>query len=368
MRKHNPSNERIKRTYLVFEKEARRQSEATIDSIAKSLSRFEEYTNYKDFKRFHFEQAVAFKRHLASQLNQQTGKPLSKSTISITLRHLKRFFEWLSQQPGYKSGFSYSDAEYFNLSEKDARVASSKRPTQVPTVDQIKHVLSVMPVETDIDLRNRALIAFTLLTGTRDSATASLKLKHVNVKERYVFQDAREVDVKFGKTFITYFFQIDEYITQTFLDWVSHLREDLFLSDTDPLFPATETQIGIENRQFEACGLSRRHWKSTGPIRTIFRRAFEAAGLPYFNPHSFRSTLASYGEIACRSPEEFKAWSQNLGHEGVLTTFTSYGEVSRHRQAEIIRSASLYKLGAQEELAELANRLIQVARQVDTDG
>jgi hypothetical protein len=40
-------------------------------------------------------------------------------------------------------------------------------------------------------------------------------------------------------------------------------------------------------------------------------------------------------EAVCRTPEDFKAWSQNLGHEGVLTTFTSYGQVASHRQAEI---------------------------------
>jgi hypothetical protein len=48
--------------------------------------------------------------------------------------------------------------------------------------------------------------------------------------------------------------------------------------------------------------------------------------------------LAGLGEKLCGSAEEFKAWSQNMGHEGVLTTFTSYGEVSRERQAHIIRS------------------------------
>ena len=37
------------------------------------------------------------------------------------------------------------------------------------------------------------------------------------------------------------------------------------------------------------------------------------------------------------SPEEMKAWSQNLGHADVLTTFTSYGQVPTHRQGEIIR-------------------------------
>jgi integrase len=59
-----------------------------------------------------------------------------------------------------------------------------------------------------------------------------------------------------------------------------------------------------------------------------------AAGLSYFNPHSFRKTLAQI----CKTPEEYKAWSQNLGHENVLTTFSSYGDVARHRQAEIIRA------------------------------
>ena len=49
-----------------------------------------------------------------------------------------------------------------------------------------------------------------------------------------------------------------------------------------------------------------------------FRSAFELAGLPYFNPHSFRKTLAALAEKLCRAPEEFKAWSQNLAHESVL--------------------------------------------------
>jgi integrase len=59
--------------------------------------------------------------------------------------------------------------------------------------------------------------------------------------------------------------------------------------------------------------------------------------LPYFNPHSFRKTLARLGEQTCSTPEEFKAWSQNLGHEKVLTTLTSYGQVNRVRQGDIIR-------------------------------
>jgi integrase/recombinase XerD len=62
---------------------------------------------------------------------------------------------------------------------------------------------------------------------------------------------------------------------------------------------------------------------------------FDKAGLPYFNPHRFRSTLVRLGEQLCRTPEEFKAWSQNLGHEGTLTTFLNYGEAAPQRQADI---------------------------------
>jgi len=37
--------------------------------------------------------------------------------------------------------------------------------------------------------------------------------------------------------------------------------------------------------------LYRKHWNNATPIRMIFRKAFTDAGLPYFNPHSFRNTL-----------------------------------------------------------------------------
>jgi len=94
----------------------------------------------------------------------------------------------------------------------------------------------------------------------------------------------------------------------------------------------------------------------------VFRKAFEGAGLPYFNPHSFRKTLAHLGETLCSSPEEFKAWSQNLGHDGVLTTFTSYGAVDARRQSELIRSLGAPKVLALGGQAELARQLAEIAR------
>ena len=140
-----------------------------------------------------------------------------------------------------------------------------------------------------------------------------MKLKHVHLAAGCVYQDAREVNTKFSKTFTTFFFPVGDEIRQIVTDWVTYLREVKLWGNNDPLFPATHVIPGPA-RQFEVVGLKREHWASAAPIRTIFREAFAAAGLPYFNPHSLRSTLVRLGETLCQTPEQFKAWSQNLGH------------------------------------------------------
>jgi integrase/recombinase XerD len=295
MSKYNPENERIKRKYLIFLKEAKRQNEASIDAVAKALSRFDEYNKYRNFKAFHFNQAVGFKSYLAKQDNKQTGKKLSKATLHSTLNQLKVFFQWLSLQPGYKSKINYSDAEYFNLSEKDTRIATAKRQRPVPTIEQIKHVIETMPVDTIIGRRNRCLIAFTLLTGARDSAIASMKIKHVDLINGSVFQDAREVNTKFSKTFTTTFFPVGDEIRQIVVDWVVCLRDELLYGNDDPIFPQTNIILSHEKR-FTSSGLKRDHWSTASPIRKIFKDGFESAGLPYFHPHSFWHTLAGLGE------------------------------------------------------------------------
>lgn len=367
MKKHNPANERIKRKYFTFLKEAKRHSEPTIDAAAKALSRFETYSKYRSFNTFHFGQAIAFKRHLAEQKGKRSGEKLSKATLHATLNQLKRFFKWLSREAGYKSRIQYSDAEYFNLSEKDTRIATAKRHQKSPTMEQIKHVINSMPGETEIEKRNRALISFTLLTGARGSAIASMKLKHVDFIAGCVNQDAREVQTKFSKTFTTYFFPVGEEVLEFVSEWVAYLRDEKLWGNDDPLFPTTRMKVGA-SRQFEAAGLDRKHWSTASPIRTIFRNAFTAAGLPYFNPHSFRNTLVKLGQEICQSPEQFKAWSQNLGHEKVLTTFLSYGEVACQRQGEIIQDLAKPQGNKPTDADEIAKAVIKQLCMVGSKG
>lgn len=341
MTQHNAENERIKRQYFSYLMEARRHSIQSIDATAAAIIAFEAHTRYRDFKRFHIEQAIAFKRHLATRPGSASGHPLSMATQRRTLNALRSFFIWLADKPGYRSRISYSDADYFNLSEKDARIATARRPKAFPSIEQVHAAIAAMPAETVIDKRDRALIALALLTGCRDGALASLKVKHLDLGANRLVLDAREVKTKFSKTFVTYLLPVGGDARQIVSDWLQTLQSDLLWGPADPLFPKTRMEAR-KGEGFRPVGLERAHWSNASPIRRIFREAYERAGLPAYNPHSIRDTLIQLGERVCRTPEEFKAWSQNIGHDQVMTTFKNYGEVSPARQAEIIAS-----LGAQ---------------------
>ena len=243
----------------------------------KALSRFESYTRNKSFKTFRKEQAIGFTAHLSREVNARTGEPLSKATLLLTLNALKAFFTWLSQQRGFKSKFTYVDAEYFALSLKDTAIAKAARGRPVPPVEQIRHVALTMPCGNDVEKRDRALIALTLLTGARDDALASLRLRHVDLDAGLILQDAREVRTKFSKTFPTYFVPVGDDIREIVESWVQHLKEALLWGPDDPLFPRTRVVSGTD-RRFKVNGLERTGWRTSAPIRAIFRKAFEALG------------------------------------------------------------------------------------------
>jgi hypothetical protein len=90
MRNHNARNERIKRKYYTWLKEARGQSEATIDQVSSSID----------------------------ALTRMPSTPISRA---FTLR--RSFFEWLSGQPGYKQSFAFGDWDYFTPTGATASIA-----------------------------------------------------------------------------------------------------------------------------------------------------------------------------------------------------------------------------------------------------
>lgn len=332
----NPRNERVKRDYAEFLRQADQKSEATVRGVEKALLRFEEHTSFANFTSFGRAQAMSFRAALAKP--PMTTRALSVATVLSTLTAVQRFLRWLILQPGMKSKIKATDIAYLNLSEKDVRAASAMPSKPFPTLEQLLHTLATMPAETAIERRDRALLALLMMTGIRDNAAASLLIRHVDLDRMLIVQDPTTVRTKNSKLIESVLLPLGEEVEQAFTGWVGYLRSDLLYGPDCPVFPQTATRIDPVRGPM-ADELQPVCWSNSAPIRAIFRRAFHEAGLPYFSPHRVRSSIVDVAYRWCKTPEEFKAFSQNLGHSNVATTLSSYCTIALTRQRELIRNA-----------------------------
>ena len=219
---------------------AKGKQEATIDGALKAIDRFERLTGFRSFKSFHIEQAKAFRDKLLEQPNARGKGRLSAATMTSTLRNLKAFFIWLAERPGYKSRISFADAEYFTPTAAHARIAGARREIRVPNIEQFEAVITKMPAETLVNCRDRAIVAFLLLSGARDGSIPTFKLKHVDLTAGTVSHDARDVKTKGAETFPSVFFPVGELFLQVVMGYVERLKAELLFGPDDPLFPAPQ--------------------------------------------------------------------------------------------------------------------------------
>lgn len=332
----NPNNERIKRRYFEDLRQGEGLADITIDHTARALAEFEVFIGWKDFKAFRRKTAIDYRNALLAKDGRHRAQVSTRATIHNKLSRLEKFFRWLSRQPGYKTAFSLDDVQCFGLSRRDqaiARQCGADQPT--PSLEQVQKAVRTMPASTDVELRNRALLACLLLTGIRVEALTTLKLKHVRADRLGINQDASQVHTKGRRSYPTFFIPVGDDVRQVFLDYVSRLQSKLGWAEEDPLFPKTRQSVG-DNHMFQVVGLERAHWRDTGAARRVCKQAFEAAGLPPYTPHAIRRAVIRIGQQRCRTAEEYKAWSQNVGHNDVMTSLRSYGGVPLPRQAEII--------------------------------
>lgn len=333
--KTNPKNDRLKRDYLIWLKEAKQRSQSTVEQARHAIDRLEAYTGYKDFRSFNKEQAIGYKRHLLASKAERTGKTISLATVHHMLQAIRDFLGWMSGQTGYRRSFKPSDIAYLNLTLGEERQAHTVAPKRYASFEDYRKAILAMPGDTEIERRDKAIMAMLLAIGARDDALIGLKLKHVNLGLRRVFQDPREVRTKFRKSINTYFLPVGDDILNIVREWIGYVHTEKGFGPDDPVFPKTEVAPGADGC-FAPQGLSREHWADPEPFRKIFKKAFARVGVPYVHPHTVRDTLTQLAYSLKLSPEEFKAFSQNLGHESPLMTLVNYGRVSDERQAEIM--------------------------------
>ena len=314
----NGVNERILREYQDY---CGRDAATTLDARFASIRDFEVFVELKSLRKVTTADAARYREAL-SERGRDGG---SRSAIAHRASHLRMFFAWLVKQEGYRQ-MNHSIADYFVLSRRDmAKAVSTAAPAYLAIEDFVRMV-AAMPSTSLINRRDRAIIAFTCLVGTRASATASLRLGAVDIPGCRVLQDAQCVRVKNSKSQITIWFPVPELFSEIVTDWVTELRQ-LGCRDDDALFPPNEA-LEVPRLLNHVDRGPIIPWATEDGIRRAFALGARALGIPYIHPHSVRHTLAALGTVLCRSIPEELAWSHNLGHSKLETTRSHYARMT----------------------------------------
>jgi integrase len=155
----------------------------------------------------------------------------------------------LADQPGYRKTIRYSHADYFGYPRKDAALVHQQQEPKGPTLEQIHHVLACMPSESPVHSRDRAIVALAILTGARDDAIASLRLKHLDLEERRLLQRPRDgVRTKASKTMAPLFFPVGAELVDILQVWIDCLAT-LHWDPDDPLFPPCKIGLSVRSKK-----------------------------------------------------------------------------------------------------------------------
>ncbi len=350
--KANVGNEKLKRNYFRWLREAKGYSESTVVAIERELSRWEEFNNHDDFGRFSVSRVVAFKKHWEEPSGQASR--LSPSSRYHCLQHLRSFFQWLSSQPGHRSKISVEAISYLSLDRKTVQALNSPKRPRCASLEYARQLAGSIEIATEIDQRDRALIGFLLLSGMRDKAIATLPLGCFDADTLEVQQDfAAGVDTKFGKSSVTTLLKFDFQLISWVVEWAKHLKETKLFDGKAPLFPRCKVVQSEGGFSFESKEVEPVFWRSAGSIVRILGERAERAGLPYFNPHSFRHAHIQLALRYCRNAEQLKAVSQNVGHADVGTTLTTYGRLDQFRVSQVLTQLNLGESAGEEDDPEV---------------
>ena len=324
----NAANERVKYRYRIHIRRSIKKDEKSIIAVLKHIRDFEIFINFANFTVFN--EAVADK-----YINNMFAKELSPSYINDNIRILKEFLRWLERQRGYKSKINYNHIEYLNISRNQKNMAKASEYKKSYAYEQILKAIRLMPGQTIIQMRDKALVSLQALCGLRISELRTVKMKNLIQEDGnyFIYVNPKDMVVKYAKTRHANFLPLPQDIIDNFLNWKDYLMKAGF-KDKDPLFP----RIDCKFNQFNLLEskITYEQLKSNTTIRDIFKNAFNGAGYEYIRPHSFRHTLVRFAEK--QSPEFLNAVRQSLGHSSINTTFQSYGQLSESDQRNRIAS------------------------------
>lgn len=260
------------------------RSEHTKDSYRRDLMQFSSFLDkeHLDFKEVTYQIILNY----LSEIRFVNGKVLTNKTIARKVSALRSFYQYLQQKE------VVNDNPFI-------QVKSGKIKRKLPDFlfeEEIEMLLEGIDEETEMGIRNRALLELIYACGLRVSEAANLKLENIDFTERYI-----RVTGKGNKERIVPFY---EAIGNRVWEYCLGVRSDLMSKNNqshDYVFVSMTgnklTTRGIQyilNEQVKRCGLS-----------------FQVH--PHTLRHSFATHLLDHG-CDLRIVQEF------LGHSSLSTT------------------------------------------------
>jgi site-specific recombinase XerD len=348
----NYKNELLKRDYEKYLKNAEGLSESTVRIVRRTLVKYDEFSKQADYGKFDIDKAVRFKEWLKVKNTPTTS-------YASYCKQMQKFLKWLAMQKGYKQKITIDIINYLKISNKEEALVNSGKPRRIPDLEYVRKLANSIIGQTEVSLRDRALVAFTCLTGMRDNAIASLPLKAFDRNMLVIYQNPYYgVKTKFTKTITSKIFNFDDNLLAYLLEWHKKLKEKGF-NENEPLFPRSKSKITEGNLSYEPSQeVEGIFWQSGAAVRNVFKHRAEKAGLEYYPPHTYRHLAIRLALAKATNGEEFKAVSQNFEHKDVSTTLSVYGN---YQQEELINKLSMIDC-RKKDISEDSKKLMQIKK------
>ncbi|MBX3006823.1 MAG: tyrosine-type recombinase/integrase [Melioribacteraceae bacterium] len=322
--------------YLIKGKKLKMASvAAAISSIDIFLKQFT-----KSLRNFKDSDAIKFLDSMLKYNND--GICISKPVIHSNCKDVKAFFEWLKKQPGLKRKLSHIDLVYFDLSGQVLAEIKTPPKLQYPSFREVKALVNSIPTNTNIGLRDRALISFTFLCGSRIMAMLTTTIGDINFDEKYVTQfPSKGAKTKLSKQLILKMHDLDEELFENIKVWVEVLR-GMGFEDKDPLFPKLKRHRGQYLAFSKSIEFEKSFYKSHTPITEALKKWSQLAGLKYYSTNDLRHGLWKIIQKSCgKDIELLIACSILFSHDFLKTSIQSYGRMSHDEALDKVEGLKL---------------------------
>lgn len=336
-------NVEIVRKYFIHLGKGIGYKKSTTVSKIRDVVEYERSLNGLDFRKLNEQIAIDYQNLLRERKWQ--GKEVSLKTIGQKLSAIIEFYNWLMIQPGYRSKVHQPSIIYFGLplGERNA-IKTQENLKLYPSLDHILNLVESIIGDSEVAMRDRALISLLLLSGIRVKTITTLEIGDFDIGTlRITLDPLKHAEVKKNKALILRLLVFNKILLKHFLDWITYLKDSRKFTLDDPIFTSTQSKFKQGTNSYIAIDVSNKRWESTNPINNILKKRSKEAGLKYYNPHSYRDTIPNLCKKLGLDYEEQSAVSLNLGHKTLSITEANYGKMKPTTRLDMLSEIDFTK-------------------------